>query len=256
MVNVKVINTCENKCNEKIDKEIVVFYENCEMGINIIEAAFQEYLFKISSNSEYYKTNVSKAWSDMTEIDSIIDNSLQMCFDAKNQLISSREKALKELNLQALSLTNNGKEFNIIKFRLKTFRNKTIKNVKDYSSDIEAKLLDIISEKRKEIEDYLKENIGERYKKELDELQQEYYDMYLDSLIEEDNKEDKDREKIFNYKEMSKQAEDNGYIYKGARGSHNIYEHKESKKIIVIPAHNLGIGLSRKILKQIEENKI
>ena len=69
-------------------------------------------------------------------------------------------------------------------------------------------------------------------------------------------KENRDIEKIFDYKDMSKQAEGNGYIYKWSRGSHNIYEHKASKKIIVIPSHNLGIGLSKKILKQIEANKI
>ena len=63
-------------------------------------------------------------------------------------------------------------------------------------------------------------------------------------------------EKIFSYKDMEKLALKNGFIYKWSNGSHNVYEHNETNKIVVIPAHELGLGLSLKIQKQIYTNAI
>lgn len=60
--------------------------------------------------------------------------------------------------------------------------------------------------------------------------------------------------KIFSYKEMEKLALSNNYVYKWSNGSHNVYEHAHSNKIVVIPAHELGLGLSIKIQKQILSN--
>ena len=98
---------------------------------------------------------------------------------------------------------------------------------------------------------------------------------YIDSLfeyidfLEENNKEDNDSElltieessknqyeikKIYCYEEMAKLAEDNNYVYKRSKGDHRIYEHNVTNKIIVIPAHTLGRGLSIKIQKQIFAN--
>lgn len=57
--------------------------------------------------------------------------------------------------------------------------------------------------------------------------------------------------KIFDYKEMESLAKDNGYEYKWSNGSHRIYENTQTNKIVVIPAHDLGLGLSIKIQKQI-----
>lgn len=60
--------------------------------------------------------------------------------------------------------------------------------------------------------------------------------------------------KIFDYKKMASLAEENGFIKKSSSGSHDIYEHYKTNKIIVIPAHTLGLGLSIKIQKDIERN--
>ena len=97
---------------------------------------------------------------------------------------------------------------------------------------------------------------------------------YIDSLfeyidfLEEHNKEDNNEllinkesndtgyeiKKIYCYEEMAKLAEDNNYKYKRSNGDHRIYEHSVTNKIIVIPAHTLGRGLSIKIQKQIFKN--
>jgi predicted RNA binding protein YcfA (HicA-like mRNA interferase family) len=62
-------------------------------------------------------------------------------------------------------------------------------------------------------------------------------------------------QKIFDYKNMQSLALNNGYKYKWSNGDHNIYEHLKTNKIIVIPSHTLGLGLSIKIQKQIYKNK-
>jgi predicted RNA binding protein YcfA (HicA-like mRNA interferase family) len=61
--------------------------------------------------------------------------------------------------------------------------------------------------------------------------------------------------KIFNYKNLQNLALNNGYKYKWSSGDHNIFEHSITNKIIVIPSHTLGLGLSIKIQKQIYKNK-
>lgn len=61
--------------------------------------------------------------------------------------------------------------------------------------------------------------------------------------------------KIFNYREIEALAIKSGFQYKWSNASsHKIYEHSKSKKCIVIPCHNLGLGLSIKIQKQIVKN--
>lgn len=62
--------------------------------------------------------------------------------------------------------------------------------------------------------------------------------------------------KIFSYKEMTKLAQNNGYIQSRERGDHLIFKHKDSQKIVVIPAHELQYGLMISIQKQIKENVI
>lgn len=79
----------------------------------------------------------------------------------------------------------------------------------------------------------------------------------FDNNIKEDNILDDDKvriSKIFCHKKMEKLALTNGYTYKWSNGSHNVYEHEKSNKIVVIPAHTLGIGLSIAIQKQIMKN--
>lgn len=76
----------------------------------------------------------------------------------------------------------------------------------------------------------------------------EFNDLIEDKIINISNN------KVFDYKEMEKIAKLSDYEYKWSNGSHRVYEHKNSKKIIVIPSHELGLGLSKKIQKQIINN--
>lgn len=73
----------------------------------------------------------------------------------------------------------------------------------------------------------------------------------MNDIINEKEKNGIKYEKIFNYKELNKLATSNLFEYKYSNGSHQIFENKNTKKIVVIPAHEIGKGLSIKIQKQI-----
>jgi predicted RNA binding protein YcfA (HicA-like mRNA interferase family) len=60
---------------------------------------------------------------------------------------------------------------------------------------------------------------------------------------------------IESHKEMNKLAMANGYQFKSMNGDHAKYEHEITKKCVIIPQHNLGVGLSIKLQKQIDDNK-
>ena len=101
-----------------------------------------------------------------------------------------------------------------------------------------SEYLESLKESVKFIEELNKENINE--------------DEFID--IEDMNHKKYKIKKIYKYEEMSRLAEDNNYIYKRSKGDHRIYEHSDTNKIVVIPAHSLGLGLSIRIQKQIFDN--
>lgn len=61
--------------------------------------------------------------------------------------------------------------------------------------------------------------------------------------------------KIYDYKDMIRLAEENGFMYVRTSGDHLIYRNYNTCKMTVIPAHRLGYGLMKKIQKQILNNK-
>ena len=118
-----------------------------------------------------------------------------------------------------------------------------------------------------QIEYFLKETV-----QNFSSNMEDYIDSLIDSFefIENLNEENEDSnnvidlseeacqkheiQKIYNYEDMGRLAISNGYEYKRSNGSHDVYEHTKTNKIIVIPAHSLGLGLSIKIQKQIFNN--
>ena len=101
---------------------------------------------------------------------------------------------------------------------------------------------------------------NDKYLQNLNEVTYELITNILDRFNEEENDienevittKDITRFKfIENWKDMEKLAIAKGYEYKSCNGSHRRYEHKITKKCITIPAHDLGVGLSYKIQKQI-----
>ena len=100
---------------------------------------------------------------------------------------------------------------------------------------------------------------NDKYLQNLNEVTYELITNILDRFNEEEN--DIENEVIttkditrFQYiedwKDMERLALSKGYEYKSCNGSHKKYENKKTKKCITIPAHDLGIGLSIAIQKQ------
>lgn len=62
--------------------------------------------------------------------------------------------------------------------------------------------------------------------------------------------------KIFDHKEMNRLAEISGYIFNRTTGSHKVYIHSKTNKLVVIPQHKLEYGLMCGIQKQIKQNSL
>lgn len=101
---------------------------------------------------------------------------------------------------------------------------------------------------------------NDEYLQNLNEVTYELITNILDKFNEEENEIENEVittkditrfEFIEDWKDMEKLAIAKGYEYKSCNGSHRRYEHKITKKCITIPAHDLGVGLSYKIQKQI-----
>lgn len=77
------------------------------------------------------------------------------------------------------------------------------------------------------------------------------YSTEKDTLEENTSSNSITTSKIFDWKDMEKLALQNKFDYKSSNGDHRIYERASDGKIVIIPAHKLGIGLSLKIQKDI-----
>lgn len=63
--------------------------------------------------------------------------------------------------------------------------------------------------------------------------------------------------KIFDYKDMIREAENNGYErYRQGATSHIVFRHIQSGKPVVIPTHSLKYGLMLQIQREIQANKV
>lgn len=87
----------------------------------------------------------------------------------------------------------------------------------------------------------------------LEEIEKNDISISTSNLKELDNNSN-DINKIFNYKDMINKALDKGFEETRRKGSHIIFKHKITNKILVIPAHDLKYGLMCEIQKQIKEN--
>lgn len=68
---------------------------------------------------------------------------------------------------------------------------------------------------------------------------------------------DRKYKKIFDYKDMIREAQNNGYEkYRQGATDHIVLKHMESQKCVVVPAHSLKFGLMIQIQKQIQANKV
>lgn len=124
--------------------------------------------------------------------------------------------------------------------------------IKKYSNILRNLAIELFNNLTKDIKEFLEEN-NPLNQDNTDIIEQSQEIQELPGNTEFNNSKNK-LHKIFDYKLLERVAETNGYEYKWTNGSHKIFEHFKSNKIIVIPAHKIGLGLSIKIQKQIYNN--
>lgn len=81
---------------------------------------------------------------------------------------------------------------------------------------------------------------------------------WLEGGLNKEEIEKKERNvKLFNYRDLEKLANDNGYQLVRVKGSHHIFKKEEERENLTIPKHSkdLGKGLSVKIQKQINGDR-
>ena len=234
----KMITNKDSECLSKIflnEEEI----KNEGLDTKEILSAFDEVI-----DYKYFTAFLEKIVSEsMNETDDL----LEKCVDCYYDEMTVIKEHLYEISIKCLPYIRSEKELYLMSNRLSLF-----------SRTIDNQYRNLYSE--------LKYGFAEDFSKCIKELVEDkvYGLLKSEELCQTDTDTDDNLEtnesmsikKIFDYKEMESLALKNGFSYKWSNGSHNIYEHNKSKKIVVIPAHELGLGLSIKIQKQIQSNAI
>ncbi|MGL5149366.1 MAG: type II toxin-antitoxin system HicA family toxin [Clostridium sp.] len=239
---VGIINEMQRDVSESIYIDIIDYYEFCENKIHEIEELYQEFLSEFNNIIEEFKKDEEEGWKLLCDYDDECELLLEDCIFKKDEIEKKCIQRLIGFQQGILKIRVKPNENNMVRARIIGFTRGVSKTMGSFSIDIYEKMQEVMLEMRDEIILYMKGLISEG-----DNLLDETTHILPPSIV-------KTNEKIFNYKDMIKLALDNGYVYKWTNGSHNIYEHSSSQKIVVIPSHSLGLGLSKKIMKQIQTN--
>jgi predicted RNA binding protein YcfA (HicA-like mRNA interferase family) len=216
----KTISTLYNLC--------LLCLQHDDKKIDLSRDEFEKVVKQINDKCSDLRTNLSKYTLKMSKL---ISSMVKQCAPYTN---NKRE---------LLILLNKRGTYMVFKY---TSMIHTISN--DLIGDFSKDLLGFLIEFRKDI----KENTVSKIIDTIDNLPEGEKEIAYTTVENEKSS----FKKIFNYRNMEKLAVDNNYNYKWTNGSHMIYEHDITNKIVVIPTHDLGLGLSIKIQKQIINNKL
>ena len=256
---VKRLNLLQKESNEVILDKAVDIYDKYINHFTIANENLEEIKFTIELKEfKNFNEEVKFVYSVIEcvkGIDKNINPHAISCFSNEiDKIIDNLEEKIKDISHYSMFT---GKEANIFVIRATKYVSNTKRNLLNFCLESTDKFVIL----HKYIDDYI-ENTADRLRKSLNqekeeimlekiELQRRLDDLKSQIMVDYQ----KDR-KIFDYKKMLKLAINNGYEHKRTTGDHLILQHKESQKIIVIPAHNLGKGLMLEIQKQIRTNKI
>nr|WP_321026989.1 type II toxin-antitoxin system HicA family toxin [Clostridium neonatale]DAW05994.1 MAG TPA: HICA protein [Caudoviricetes sp.] len=232
----------EVQIQDNLEKIALIAYENSE---NIDK--FEEVIWEIEDINNFNIDLEIKNINQKNEESSIYFNNIKLITNGYTKVIAEEIKKDADLFLERISIYN--REFSNINIdsifkRVLTFQNKLIQ-IADSFCRINCNILNKHSENLSRMGSLLK-ILEKRYRIESKELLKKIKE------FKRDNK----KQKIFNYKELNSLAEKNGYIYRNYNGDHKIYIHQKSNKIVVIPQHTIGYGLSMEIQNQIKINAI
>lgn len=224
-------------------------YDKCSKVYSTNESMFSEIYEKVTESYNFNTINSiddlrSPEFSElMIEIMKKHQNDIA---NSVNEAYEFSQKAPFMILDRCLEMSNPGRKDVLMLQRRTSLTHKAI------ISQIEYFLRETVQNFSENMEDYIDSLIDSFEFMENLEEQTEELDNAID--LSEDVCKKHKIQKIYDYEDMSRLAIANGYEYKRSSGSHDVYEHKKTNKIIVIPAHSLGLGLSIKIQKQIFNN--
>lgn len=232
----------EVQIQDNLEKIALIAYEN---GENIDK--FEEVIWEIEDINNFNIDLEIKNINEKNEESNIYFDNIKLITSGYTKVIAEEIKKDADLFLERISIYN--REFSNINIdsihkRLLTFQNKLIQ-VADSFSRINCNILNKHFQNLSRMKSLLK-ILEKRYRMESKELLKKI------KKFKRDNK----KQKIFDYKELNSLAESKGYIYRNYNGDHKVYIHKDSNKIVVIPQHKIGYGLSMEIQEQIKFNAI
>lgn len=257
MLDNKKLSEIESMAKEEAYEHISVFYEKTNQDLMELDVEINKLIEDISTNVESFIENPDLIINSFKGIEEHFYLCVEKSKGYYDNLYNERMKIISVYGKMMRKTAKTKREFELITFRnlnmlqshgniVKTFCNEFSDEINEvYVSNIE-KLRGLCQG----ILEYIgiKEEEEDNSKIENERLENAVNEMVKKSQF------DIRKSESFDYKEMSKLAEDKGFEYKWSKGSHKIYEHKNTHKGLVIPTHTLGLGLSRVILKQIDSN--
>lgn len=235
--------------NNTVDELKVEFYDICSNLHILNESMFSEIYEEVTQT--YNLTTIDS-------MDELLDSNLS---ELMIKIMNKYEDEIRNSIKEAFKFVDNSYDILIDKCRLFariTYKDALLLNKranltrKAMISQIEYFTKEVSRQFSTNLNDYL-ESLKESVRF-IEELNSQNIDSNESIDLEDLNHKKYKIKKIYKYEEMSRLAEENNYVYKRSKGDHRIYEHSNTNKIVVIPAHPLGLGLSVRIQKQIFDN--
>ena len=235
--------------NNTVDELKVEFYDICSnlhilnesMFEEIYEEVTQTYnLTTVDSMEDLSNSNLAELMTDiMDKYEDDIRSSIKEAFvfiDNSYDILIDKCRLFARITYKDALLLN--KRANLTRKAMVSQIEYFTKEVSKQFSDNMNDYLESLKESVRFIEELNSKDIDDNESIDLEDLNHKKYSI----------------KKIYKYEEMSRLAEENNYVYKRSNGDHRIYAHNDTNKIVVIPAHQLGLGLSIRIQKQIFDN--
>ena len=245
---IKAFNLMQSKYDEKMYEKATEYFEEFDAVLSPLERKFGELLTQLMEDIK------------CDEIEKKIEF-INVCFEEGRDTIDEIEAHYREyriklngdfkLNINSLcddvlDYVNSHRDFLLLKKRVLVYIKQTSVKLSSLLKELFEGAVWFYREFVLELKK-ITVTLGEEFSGLIDSEEEEDEDIILTT----NNANDFEIKKIFNYKEMEDLAKSRNFAYKWSNGSHRIYENPDTNKIVVIPSHELGLGLSVKIQKQI-----
>lgn len=229
---------------QKIDKlygDTIEFVDYKYSNIRILFDRLEEKINLILTEDVTNEENINRMCEIYIAIDFALKNLFDLC-EVIDEQFDKEMKDIMQIYVNACSVFSNSKTEvmqNAFCF-LFNFRKSFVSWAEDIIFE-NAEKLDNRHEEMRPSLDYIFDKIRENENEEENEIINKTKKLYVSKS-----------------RELEQMCIENGYEFKSQNGSHKKYQHKKSKKCVVVPIHSkdIGFGLSFKIQQEILTNAI